>query len=150
MHDPKEIAEAYLIESEVDIQAARLTYVNGLYSRTIHFAQESVEKITKGCLTLRNVVTRDHKTSTLFVAVFQQEIPEIEKIYEAITSLEKHGARTRFPLYQRKDLPLWVPSKVYGEAEGMDALTKGEYVYRVLKDYLSKNIGRHNEPLHSA
>jgi len=145
MHDPKDIAEAYLLESEIDIQAARLTYVNGLYSRTIHFAQEAVEKITKGCLTLRNVVTRDHKTSTLFVAVFQKDIPEIDKLYDAITSLEKHGARTRFPLYQRKDLPLWVPSKVYGEAEGMDALTKGEYVYRVLKDYLVKNIGRKDE-----
>jgi len=145
MHDSKDIAEAYLLESEVDIQAARLTYVNGLYSRTIHFAQEAVEKITKGCLTLRNVVTRDHKTSTLFVAVFQNDIPDINKIYESITSLEKHGARTRFPLYQRKDLPLWIPSKVYGEAEGMDALTKGEYVYRVLKEYLIKKIRPNNE-----
>lgn len=140
MHDPKDIIEAYLIESEVDIEAARLTYVNGLYSRTIHFAQEAVEKITKACLTMRNVVTRDHKTSTLFLAVFRNEIENIDKIYEAAISLEKHGARTRFPLYQRKDLPLWVPSKIYGESEAMEALSKGEYVFKSLKAFIEKNI----------
>ncbi len=140
MHDPKDIVEAYLIESEVDIEAARLTYVNGLYSRTIHFAQEAVEKITKACLTIKSVVTRDHKTSTLFLAVFRNEINNIEKIYEAIISLEKHGARTRFPLYQRKDLPLWVPSKIYGESEAMEALSKGEYVFKVLKEFVQNNI----------
>ncbi|MBN2372761.1 HEPN domain-containing protein [bacterium] len=140
MHDPKDIVEAYLIESEIDIEAARLTYVNGLYSRTIHFAQEAVEKITKACLTMRSVVTRDHKTSTLFLAVFRGEIDDIDKIYGAIISLEKHGARTRFPLYQRKDLPLWVPSKVYGESEAMEALSKGEYVYKVLKEFVQSNI----------
>lgn len=140
MHDPRDIVEAYLIESEVDIEAARLTYVNGLYSRTIHFSQEAVEKITKACLTMRSVVTRDHKTSTLFLAVFKGEIDDIEKIYEAIISLEKHGARTRFPLYQRKDLPLWIPSKVYGEPEAMEALSKGEYVYKVLKEFVQSNM----------
>lgn len=140
MHDPKDIVEAYLIESEVDIEAARLTYVNGLYSRTIHFAQEAVEKITKACLTMRNIVTRDHKTSTLFLAVFRGQIDDIDKIYAAIISLEKHGARTRFPLYQRKDLPLWIPSKIYGESEAMEALSKGEYVYKVLKEFAQSNI----------
>ncbi len=140
MHDPKDIVEAYLIESEVDIEAARLTYVNGLYSRTIHFSQEAVEKITKACLTMRSVVTRDHKTSTLLLAVFKGEIEDIDKIYECIISLEKHGARTRFPLYQRKDLPLWIPSKIYGEPEAMEALSKGEYVYKVLREFVQKSI----------
>jgi len=140
MHDLKDIVEAYLIESEVDIEAARLTYVNGLYSRTIHFAQESVEKIIKACLTMRNVVTRDHKTSTLFLAVFKDDIENIGKIYEAIITLEKHGARPRFPLYQRKDLPLWIPSKIYGETEAMEALSKGEYVFKVLKEFVENTI----------
>lgn len=140
MHEMRDIVEAYLIESEVDIEAARLTYVNGLYSRTIHFAQESVEKITKACLTIRSVVTRDHKTSTLFLAVFKNEIENIGKIYEAMITLEKHGARTRFPLYQRKDLPLWIPSKVYGETEAMEALSKGEYVFKTLKEFAEKAI----------
>ena len=142
MHDIRDIVEAYLIESEVDIEAARLTYVNGLYSRTIHFSQESVEKITKACLTLRNVITRDHKTATLFVAVFKNDIDDIDNLYQAIVSLEKHGARTRFPLYQRKDLPLWIPSKIYGEEEAMAALSQAEYVYKNLRDFVDKNTSK--------
>ncbi|MGA1867810.1 MAG: HEPN domain-containing protein [bacterium] len=142
MHDIRDIVEAYLVESEVDIEAARLTYVNGLYSRTIHFAQESVEKITKACLTLHNVITRDHKTATLFVAVFKNDIDEIENLYKAIISLEKHGARTRFPLYQRKDLPLWIPSKIYGEEEAMHALSQAEFVYKKLREYANNNLNK--------
>ena len=70
MHTRKDIAEAYLIESSVDIETARLTQINGLYSRTIQFSQESIEKITKACLAINDIYTRDHKTSTLFKAVF--------------------------------------------------------------------------------
>ena len=142
MHDIRDIVEAYMIESEVDIEAARLTYVNGLYSRTIHFSQESVEKITKACLTLRNVITRDHKTATLFVAVFKNDIKDIDSLYQAIVSLEKHGARTRFPLYQRKDLPLWIPSKIYGEEEAMAALSQAEFVYKQLREYVNNNTNK--------
>lgn len=140
MHNPKDIAEAYLIEATVDIETARLTKINGLYSRTIHFAQESVEKITKACLALREIFTRDHKTSTLFVAVFKNELQNIGELQKAALILEKHGARTRFPLYQRGDLPLWIPSKVYGEEEAGDALRQGEFIYNTLKAFLEKEI----------
>ncbi len=140
MHNPKDIAEAYLIEATVDIETARLTKINGLYSRTIHFAQESVEKITKACLALREIFTRDHKTSTLFVAVFRNELQNIGELQKAALILEKHGARTRFPLYQRGDLPLWIPSKVYGEEEAGDALRQGEFIYNTLKAFLEKEI----------
>jgi len=140
VHNPKDIAQAYLTESTVDIETARLTNVNGLYSRTIHFAQESVEKVTKACLALREIFTRDHKTSTLFVAVFRNEIENVAEIQKAALILEKHGARTRFPLYQRGDLPLWVPSKVYGQEEARDALKQGEFIYNTLKAFLEKEI----------
>ena len=140
MHTPKDIAEAYLLESSMDIQTARLTHVNGLYSRTIHFSQEAVEKITKACLAIKNIYTRDHKTSTLFMAVFGSLIQNSEAIYQAMLSLEKHGARARFPLYQRTDLPLWVPSKVYGEEESKEALTQAECVFNALKPYLNEEL----------
>lgn len=138
MHTRKDIAEAYLIESSVDIETARLTQINGLYSRTIQFSQESIEKITKACLAINDIYTRDHKTSTLFKAVFSKDIENARQIEEAMLSLEKHGARTRFPLYQRSDLPLWIPSRVYGEGEAKEALAQAELVYATLKDYLNK------------
>jgi len=142
VHTPKDIAEAYLLESSVDVQTARLTHVNGLYSRTIHFSQEAVEKITKACLAMRNIFTRDHKTSTLFMAVFSSSMPNAETIYQAMLSLEKHGARARFPLYQRTDLPLWVPSKVYGEEESKEALTQAEYVFESLKPFIGQELNQ--------
>ncbi len=140
MHNPKEIAEAYFLESNVDIKTARLTHVSGLYSRTIHFSQEAVEKIAKSCLATKNIYTRDHKTSTLFMAVFSSQVPEAEEIYQAMLSLEKHGARARFPLYQRTDLPLWVPSKVYGEEESKEALSQAEFIFNTLKSYIEKEL----------
>lgn len=140
MHTPKDIAEAYLLESSIDIQTARLTHVNGLYSRTIHFSQEAVEKITKACLAIKNIYTRDHKTSTLFMAVFSSLISNAEAVYQAMLSLEKHGARARFPLYQRTDLPLWVPSKVYGEEESKEALSQAEMVFESLKPYIDQEL----------
>lgn len=138
MHTRKDIAEAYLIESSVDIETARLTQINGLFSRTIQFSQESIEKITKACLAINDIYTRDHKTSTLFKAVFSKDIENAKQIEEAMLSLEKHGARTRFPLYQRSDLPLWIPSRVYGESEAKAALSQAELVFNTLKDYLNK------------
>ena len=144
MHSPKDIAEAYLLESSVDIQTARLTHVNGLYSRTIHFAQEAVEKIAKSCLASKGIYTRDHKTSTLFKAVFSSLISNAEEVYQAMLSLEKHGARARFPLYQRTDLPLWVPSKVYGDEEAKEALSQAELVFDTLKEYLEKELNDKN------
>jgi len=140
VHTPKDIAEAYLLESSIDIQTARLTHVNGLYSRTIHFSQEAVEKITKACLAIKNIYTRDHKTSTLFMAVFSSVINNAEAVYQAMLSLEKHGARARFPLYQRTDLPLWVPSKVYGEEESKEALSQAEMVFESLKPYIDQEL----------
>lgn len=140
MHTPKDIAEAYLLESSIDIETARLTHVNGLYSRTIHFSQEAVEKITKACLAIKNIYTRDHKTSTLFMAVFSSLISNAEAVQQAMLSLEKHGARARFPLYQRTDLPLWVPSKVYGEEESKEALSQAELVFEALKPYIDQEL----------
>ena len=140
MHTPKDIAEAYLLESSVDIKTARLTLVNGLYSRTIHFSQEGIEKITKACLATKDIYTRDHKTSTLFIAVFGAIVDKAQEIYQAMLNLEKHGARARFPLYQRTDLPLWVPSKVYGEEEAKEALDQAEFIFNSLKPYLEKEL----------
>ena len=55
MDRAKEIARAYLIESEVDFEIARILYQNGFNSRTVFFAQQSSEKIVKACLSLKGI-----------------------------------------------------------------------------------------------
>lgn len=137
MHSPKAIAKAFLIESEVDIEVARLTYVNNFYSRTIFFSQQAVEKAAKATLALFHVLSSDHNTAAIFRAVFNKgPLPEYEKISEAIEHLEKFGAKARFPLFQRQDLPLWIPSREFKEADAFRALASAEFVYRSLREFL--------------
>lgn len=138
MHEPKEIARAFLIESDVDYSVAQLLRGTEFHSRTIAFAQQAVEKIVKACLALRGVTTIDHNLSSLFRALYRSEFPEIEVLAKHIDALERHGARTRFPLYQRDDLPLWIPSRSYREADAVRALQGSEYVVQRLKPYLER------------
>jgi HEPN domain-containing protein len=137
MHSPKEIAKAFLIESEVDIEVARLTFVNSFYSRTIFFSQQAAEKAAKAVLALYRVLSSDHNTATIFKAILNKgPLPEYEKISETIEHLEKYGAKARFPLFQRQDLPLWIPSREFKEHEAFQALAGAEFVFRSLQEFL--------------
>lgn len=137
MHSAKEIAKAFLIESEVDLEVARLTFLNSFYSRTIFFSQQAVEKAAKATLVLFRVLSSDHNTAAIFRAIFTKgPLPESDKISDAIEHLEKYGARARFPLFQRQDLPLWIPSREFKEPEAFQALANAEFVYRSLQTFL--------------
>ena len=133
MHEPQEIARAFLIESDVDYRVAQLLRGTEFHSRTIAFAQQAVEKMVKACLALRGVVTLEHNLSSLFRALYQAEFPDMEELVRHIDALERHGARPRFPLFQRRDLPMWVPSRDYREEDAARALRSGEYVVQRLK-----------------
>ncbi len=142
MHEPVEIARAFLIESEVDYRVAQLLRGTEFHSRTIAFAQQAVEKIVKSCLALRGVVTLDHNLSSLFRALYQGEFPDVDELVKHIDVLERHGVRPRFPLFQRGDLPLWVPSRDYREEDAARAIQSSEYVVQILKPYLERALGR--------
>jgi HEPN domain-containing protein len=138
MHEPGEIARAFLVESEVDYRVAQLLRGTEFHSRTIAFAQQAVEKMVKACLALRGVVTLDHNLSSLFRALYQAEVSDVEEVVGHIDELERHGARPRFPLFQRRDLPVWVPSRDYHEADAARAMESAEYVVRRLRPYLER------------
>lgn len=145
MHEPQEIARAFLIESDVDYRVAQLLRGTEFHSRTIAFAQQAVEKMVKACLALRGVVTLEHNLSSLFRALYQAEFPDMDDIVTHIDALERHGARPRFPLYQRRDLPMWVPSRDYREEDAARALRSGEYVVQRLKPYLDVSLAAASE-----
>ena len=133
MHKPDQIARAFQIESEVDLKVARLTYENKLYSRTIFSAQQSMEKMVKACLAAKGIYTTDHHISSVFGAVFGSQLEGVQEIVEAIDALESYGARARFPLYRRADLPIWIPSREYGDDHARVALKKAEFVFDRLR-----------------
>lgn len=141
MHKPCEVARAFRIESEVDLDVAKITFEKEIYSRTIFFAQQCMEKIVKAALAAKGIFTTDHHISSLFSAVYSEEISEIDKLVEAIDSLEQYGARARFPLYRRGDLPIWIPSREYSKDHAGVALRKAELVFSALKSDLEKRFG---------
>ncbi len=140
MHEAREIARAFLIESEVDYRISQLLSGTEYHSRTIYFVQQAVEKIVKACLTLKNIRTVDHNLSALFAAVYQENFSNMDDLVRGIDSLERHGARVRFPLFQRPDLPIWIPSRSYTEGDAGRAMRTGEAVYGALKAYLDQAL----------
>jgi len=140
MDRAKEIARAYLIESEVDFEVSRILYQNGFNSRTVFFAQQASEKIVKACLALKGIYITDHNLSSIFTNVFREQIPEADRILTAITELERHGTRSRFPLYHRPNLPIWIPSKEYKVDDAMNCLANLEIIFKTLKAFLDNNL----------
>jgi HEPN domain-containing protein len=138
MHEPEEIARAFLTESDVDLRVAQLLRGTKFHSRTIAFAQQAVEKVVKACLALRGVVTLEHNLSSLFRALYQADFPEMDELVKYIDELERHGARPRFPLFQRRDLPLWIPSRDYREEDAARAMQGAEYVVERVKPFLER------------
>lgn len=141
MHEAREIARAFFIESEVDYRIAQLLSGTEYHSRTIYFIQQAVEKIVKACLSLKNIRTVDHNLSALFAAVYQEDFRNMDDLVRGIDSLERHGARVRFPLFQRPDLPIWIPSRSYTDGDAGRAMRTGDVVYRSLKGYLDQVLG---------
>jgi HEPN domain-containing protein len=140
MDRAKEIARAFLIESEVDFQIARILYQNGFNSRTVFFAQQASEKIVKACLALKGIFITDHNLSSVFTNVYRDQIQEMDRIISAITELERHGTRSRFPLYHRPNLPIWIPSNEYKEDDAMNCLANLEVIFKTLKIFIDNKI----------
>ncbi len=141
MHDPRAIAKAYQTESEVDYKVAMLLSGTEHHSRTIFLAQQAVEKMVKACLALRGIYTTDHNMSSLFKAVYGPELPGAAELVAAVDALERHGARVRFPLFQRPELPIWIPSQSYREEDAQRALQTATTVIGALRAYIDKALG---------
>ncbi|NTU60620.1 MAG: HEPN domain-containing protein [Deltaproteobacteria bacterium] len=136
MHDPRRVSEAFLIESGADFQSARVLFRSGCFARSIYLCQQCVEKAVKASLGLKGIFTTDHSLSPMFSALYSSAFKDMDRLVVAIQSLERLGARARFPLFQRDDLPVWIPSREFGKKEAASALTHCEFVYQNLKEHL--------------
>ncbi len=140
MHEPSAIAKAYLVESEVDYKVAVLLSGTEYHSRTIFLAQQAVEKMVKACLALRGIYTTDHNMSSLFKAVYGPELPGAGELVRDVDALERHGARVRFPLFQRPELPIWIPSLNYRAEDARRALHMATTVIEALRPVLDQAL----------
>jgi len=141
MHSPKRIARAFLVEADVDLKVARLAYINSFYSRSIFFSQETSEKVVKACLVIKDVFTKERNASQLFRALYGgEDVEDFDTVCEAVVRLERYGAKARTPLYQRPDLPIWMPSRALGEAEASRSLEDAEVVYNRLREVVELRL----------
>lgn len=132
----KDIAKALLKEAEADLNSAKLLLGGGEYSRAISHCQHAAEKALKAALAVRGIIiTKEHIVSPDFLAAYQ-DFPEAEDIAIAVSSLEKEGTRTEYPLFGRPDLPIWIPSEHYDQEDASQALAKAEYVFQAIEDLL--------------
>jgi len=137
----RDIARALLIESYSDLKAAKVLLDAGVYARCIAHCQHTVEKALKAALAVRHVIVTDrHEVSDDFRQTYS-DWGHCEEIGEIATEMEEEGFRTEYPLFGRRDLPIWIPSERYLEKDARDALQKAEHVFKIVMEYLANEYG---------
>jgi len=135
--DYGEVAKSFMKEAKVDLRSAQLLKEGGEFSRAVAMCQQAVEKILKAALALEGIIVLEHEVADRFVAAF----PEIEGVRELgrmVKALEREGTKTRYPLFGRVDLPIWVPSERYREEDAAGAIKSASFVMRKVTAFIEK------------
>jgi HEPN domain-containing protein len=133
----RDIARALLIEAYADLEAARALRQAGVYARCMAHCQHTVEKALKAILAVRDVIITDyHNVSEDFRQTYA-DWSLCGELADIATAMESIGFRTEYPLFGRRDLPVWIPSERYTEAEAREALQEASRVFQAVEDYLA-------------
>jgi HEPN domain-containing protein len=125
--DYSEVARAFIKEAKVDLRSARLLSDGGEHSRAVAACQQAVEKAVKAALALKGIIVLEHQVADRLVAAFPQ-MKNVRQIARKVKALEWEGTKTRYPLFGRVDLPIWMPSDSYAEGDANEAITDAEWV----------------------
>jgi HEPN domain-containing protein len=137
----RDIARALLIEAHADLEAARALRQAGVYARCMAHCQHTVEKVLKAALAVRDVIVTDrHEVSEDFRQTYADWSP-CDELADIAVEMESIGFRTEYPLFGRRDLPVWIPSERYTEADADEALEKATRVFEVVETYLAAEHG---------
>ena len=138
MFEPAKISDAFITESRLDMLSAKLLFDKEIYSRAVYFAQQSSEKAIKSCLALRNIISGEHKVTVFFEEEFRNDFDSevFAEILRNARELEVHGIKTRYPLFSRSDMPLWIPSQEYTEEDAREAIRKSSFILDSLEKFI--------------
>jgi HEPN domain-containing protein len=141
MFEPGKISDAFITESRLDLLSAKLLFEKGIYSRAVYFAQQSSEKAIKACLALRNIVSGEHKVTVFFEEEFRNDFDSevFAEILRNARELEVQGIKTRYPLFSRPDMPLWIPSQEYTEKDASEAIRKSSFILNSLEKFIKSH-----------
>jgi HEPN domain-containing protein len=141
----KEIAKAFWLEAKDDLESAELVLDGDKFSKVATLSQQSAEKIIKAVLACEKILgVVQHEVAEIFAhsVKIQEEWKErIEKAQIFAKDLEKYAIKTRYPLYGREDLPIWIPSKGFPKEKAEDALEKAKFVFENLTKLLKEVYG---------
>jgi len=133
----RDIARALLIEAHADLEAARVLRQAGVYARSMAHCQHTVEKALKAVLAVRDVIITDrHEVSEDFRQAYA-DWSLCDELADIALDMESIGFRTEYPLFGRRDLPVWIPSERYTEANANEALQKATRVFKAVENYLA-------------
>ena len=96
-----------------------------------------VEKAFKAALAVRDVIITDrHEVSEDFRQNYTDWLL-CDELANIGVDMESIGFRTEYPLFGRRDLPVWIPSERYTEADANEALQKATRVFAAVENYLT-------------
>ncbi len=142
MFEPAKISDAFITESRLDLLSAKLLFDKEIYSRAVYFAQQSSEKAIKACLALRNIISGEHKVTAFFEEEFRNDFDR--EVFAEILSNSRHlevqGIKTRYPLFSRPDMPMWIPSQEYTEEDAREAIRKSSFILDSLEKFIKSQL----------
>jgi HEPN domain-containing protein len=139
----RDIARALIIESHADLQAAHALLDAKIYARCMAHCQQSVEKALKAALAVRDVIVTDrHEVSEDFRETYA-DWPLGSELADIAATTESIGFRTEYPLFGRRDLPIWIPSEQYSEVDAKNFLQKAIQVFEAIESDLASKHNVH-------
>ena len=135
--DYSEVARAFVKEAKVDLRSARLLSDGGEHSRAVAACQQAVEKAVKAALALKGIIVLEHQVADRLVAAFPQ-MKNVRQIARKVKALEWEGTKTRYPLFGRVDLPIWMPSDSYDEGDANEAIADAEWVIQEIVTFIEQ------------
>jgi len=119
------------------LRSAQLLSDGGEHSRAVAACQQAVEKAVKAALALKGIIVLEHQVADRLVAAFPR-MKNVRQIARKVKALEWEGTKTRYPLFGRVDLPIWMPSDSYNEGDANEAITDAELVIQEIVTFVEQ------------
>jgi len=137
----RDIARALLTEAYADLEAAQVLRQAGIHARCIAHCQHAVEKALKSALAVRDLIITDrHDVAEDFRQAYTDWSLR-DELADIALDMENIGFRTEYPLFGRRDLPVWIPSERYTGADAGEALNKANRVLEAIETLLATDYG---------
>lgn len=135
----KEIARAFLIESQSDCEAVSVLIGSEQYNLAIYHAQQSIEKLLKACLAAEGKIgIYKHEIFYFFKETLGDKFEESEMkiLMDSVPELEEEWSATRYPGWENDRI--WIPSESYTLGDAREMESKMKAASKVLKEFLEE------------